>query len=79
MPILKLTADRAGERADAFLARAAEDLTRSAAQRLLEEGGVTVNDEKVSAIDATFGCEQFTGDGVIIRKGKKVFHRAVLV
>ena len=43
MTTLKLTADRAGERADAFLARAAEDLTRSAAQRLLEDGCVLRN------------------------------------
>ena len=35
-----LTADRSGERADAALARLAPDLTRSAAQRLLEEGRV---------------------------------------
>ena len=49
------------------------------ARRLVQQGGVTVNDEKVSAIETTFGCEQFTGDGVVIRKGKKVFHRAVLV
>ena len=41
MESLKLTADRAGERADAFLARSVPDLTRSAAQRLLEEGRVT--------------------------------------
>ena len=53
--------------------------SRGEARRLVQQGGVTVNDEKVTAIDATFGCEQFTGDGVIIRKGKKVFHRAVLV
>ncbi|MBR5571075.1 MAG: tyrosine--tRNA ligase [Oscillospiraceae bacterium] len=53
--------------------------SRGEARRLVQQGGVSVNDEKVSAIDATFGCEQFTGDGVIIRKGKKVFHRAVLV
>ena len=38
-----LIADRAGERADAFLSRTVPDLTRSAAQRLLEEGAVTVN------------------------------------
>ena len=37
------TADAAGERIDAFLARTVEDLTRSAAQRLLEEGRVCVN------------------------------------
>ena len=37
------TVDAAGERIDAFLARTVEDLTRSAAQRLLEEGRVCVN------------------------------------
>jgi 23S rRNA pseudouridine1911/1915/1917 synthase len=38
-----LYADAAGERLDAFLARAVEGLTRSGAQRLLEEGCVTVD------------------------------------
>ncbi len=38
-----LTADTAGERLDAFLARSAENLTRSAAQKLLEEGHVKLN------------------------------------
>lgn len=37
-----LTADQAGERLDAFLAQSLPDLTRSAAQRLLEEGAVTL-------------------------------------
>ena len=41
MTTLRRTADREGERADAFLARTVPDLTRSAAQRLLEEGRVT--------------------------------------
>ena len=49
------------------------------ARRLVQQGGVSVNDRKVESIDETLGCEQFTGDGVIIRKGKKVFHRVVLV
>ena len=39
MTPIRLTADRAGERLDQFLARSVEDLTRSAAQRLLEESG----------------------------------------
>ena len=42
METRRLTADRAGERLDAFLARSLPDLTRSAAQRLLEEGAVTL-------------------------------------
>ena len=36
MTPIRLTADRAGERLDQFLARSVEGLTRSAAQRLLE-------------------------------------------
>ena len=53
--------------------------SKGEARRLVQQGGVTVNDEKVTAIETTFGCEQFTGDGVVIKKGKKVFHKAVLV
>ena len=53
--------------------------SKGEARRLVQQGGVTVGDEKVSAIETTYGCEQFTGDGIIIKKGKKVFHRAVLV
>ena len=53
--------------------------SKGEARRLVQQGGVTVNDEKVTAIESTFGCEQFTGDGVVIKKGKKVFHKAGLV
>ena len=53
--------------------------SKGEARRLVQQGGVTVNDEKVTAIETTFGCEQFTGDGVVIKKGKKVFHKALLV
>ena len=52
--------------------------SKGEARRLVQQGGVSVNDEKVAAIETTFGCEQFTGDGVVIKKGKKVFHRARL-
>ena len=38
-----LIADMAGERLDAFVARCADGLTRSAAQKLIEEGAVTRN------------------------------------
>ena len=48
-----LTADRDGERMDAFLARSLPDLTRSAAQRLLERGEVTWNGKAVWKNDRT--------------------------
>ena len=47
------------------------------ARRLVQQGGVFVNDEKVP--DHTFAVtEAMLSDGVKIRKGKKVFHKAVL-
>ena len=42
MTPLTLRADRAGERVDQFLSRQLPQLTRSAAQKLLEEGAVTL-------------------------------------
>ena len=57
MESLKLTADRAGERADAFLARSVPDLTRSAAQRLLEEGAVTLGGRPVKKNYKTAPCD----------------------
>ncbi len=52
--------------------------SRGEARRLIQQGGVVVNDEKVTDIDQKWGADAFRGEGVIIRKGKKVFHRAVL-
>jgi tyrosyl-tRNA synthetase len=46
------------------------------ARRLVQQGGVAVNDKKVEAPETTFDKSEFAGDGVVIKKGKKVFHRA---
>ena len=48
---LTLTADRPGERADALVCRLVPDLTRSAAQKLLERGAVTSADRPVRKND----------------------------
>ncbi|WP_295866133.1 tyrosine--tRNA ligase [uncultured Oscillibacter sp.] len=45
------------------------------ARRLVQQGGVTVNDRKADAAD-TFDRDDFAGDGLVIKKGKKVYHRA---
>ena len=82
MPTTELTNDDFGGGAIdvlTLLVKCGLVASKGEARRLVQQGGVAVNDEKVSAIETTFGCEQFTGDGVIIKKGKKVFHRAVLI
>ena len=47
------------------------------ARQLVEQGGVFVNDEKVAAPTMLISREMLV-DGVKIRKGKKVFHKAIL-
>ena len=82
MPTTELTNDDFGGGAIdvlTLLVKCGLAASKGEARRLVQQGGVTVNDAKVDAIETTFGCEQFTGEGVIIKKGKKVFHRAVLV
>ena len=45
-------------------------------RRLVQQGGISVNDEKVTDFATAFETSVFTGDGAVIRKGKKVFHKA---
>ena len=52
--------------------------SKSEARRLVQQGGVFANDEKVASIDVSFTAEQLQA-GVKLRKGKKVYHKAVLV
>ena len=49
--------------------------SRGEARRLVQQGGVTIDDVKVVSIDESLARERFEGEGVIVRKGKKVFHR----
>ena len=51
--------------------------TKSEARRLVQQGGVFANDEKVANIDVSFTADQLK-EGVKLRKGKKVYHKAIL-
>ncbi|MDR1116987.1 MAG: tyrosine--tRNA ligase [Oscillospiraceae bacterium] len=50
--------------------------SKGEARRLVDQGGISVNDEKVTSAAAQLGEEMFAGNGVILKKGKKVYHRA---
>lgn len=52
--------------------------TRSEARRNIEQGGVTVDGEKVSDVKATFTKDSLAGDGMVIKRGKKKFKKVVL-
>ena len=49
--------------------------SRGEARRLVQQSGVTIDDVKVASIDESLARERFEGEGIIVRKGKKVFHR----
>ena len=51
--------------------------SKSDARRLIQQGGLVVNDNKVTDIGTGFTSEQLA-EGLVIRKGKKVFHKAIL-
>ena len=80
MPTTELSADQVG--ADGI---SALDLlsacglipSRSEGRRLIEQGGMLVNGEKVASFDAKISAELLK-EGVKIKKGKKVFHKAIL-
>lgn len=52
--------------------------SKSEARRTIQQGGLTINDTKVTDVYAAYGADAFAGDGMIIRKGKKSFRKVTL-
>ena len=48
-------------------------------RRLIQQNGLSVNDEKVTDVNMVVTAEMFTDNAMIIKKGKKVFHKVSLV
>ena len=80
MPTVTVTADDFAERdmdIMAVLVKAGLCDTRSDARRAVQQGGVTVDGEKVADIAATYKLDDFAGDGKIVKRGKKKFAKVV--
>ena len=52
--------------------------TRSEGRRLIQGGGVLVNEEKITDLNTAYTAQQLR-EGLKLRKGKKVYHKAILV
>ena len=52
--------------------------SRSEARRNVEQGGVSADGTQIKDIKAVFAKEQFAGDGVVIKRGKKNFKKVIL-
>lgn len=52
--------------------------SKSEARRAVEQGGVSADGEKVTDIHEVFTGDAFTGNGLVVKKGKKSFRKVVL-
>ena len=52
--------------------------SKKEARRLVEQGGVEVDGVKVTDVTHALSQEELSGDGVILKKGKKAYHRVSL-
>ena len=52
--------------------------SRSEARRNVEQGGVSVDGEIVKDIKAVYTKEQLSGEGIVVKRGKKNFRRVVV-
>ncbi len=80
MPTTELTAEDFSDgviTVTNLLVRCGLTASKGEAKRLIQQGGININDSAVSAIDKTFSTEEVK-EGLKIRKGKKHFHKAIL-
>ena len=52
--------------------------SKSEARRAVQQGGVSVDGEKITDIAHTFAGEDFDGEGIVLKKGKKNFRKVIV-
>ena len=62
----------------ALLAKTKLVPSKGEARRLIDQGGISIDDEKVNSVTAKISKSSFEKGFVIIKKGKKVYHKAIL-
>ena len=80
IPTLTLPAQELSEdaRISTMLVRSGLCKSQSDARKQIEQNAVSVGSEKIADVTAVLTAEQLSGDGVLIRKGKKGFCRVIL-
>ena len=52
--------------------------TKSEARRAVEQGGVSVDGDKITDIKAVLNAAQFDGEGIVLKRGKKNFRKVTM-
>jgi len=79
MPTVELTAEDAAKKLVDVLVAAEVFGSKGEARRLIQQNGLSINDEKVSDPDYTLSDGDFTDGEAIVKKGKKKFYRLLKV
>ena len=61
-----------------ILFKAGMTKSKGEGRRLIEQGGVSVNDKKVASAVETVCADEFSDGSIIVKKGKKVFYKIIL-
>lgn len=80
MPTTTLPAARFAEGVGLLSLMTELGLTKSngEARKLVQQGGVSLNDEKVADFSKILTADDFVDEQLILRKGKKVYHRVLI-
>ena len=81
MPTAALTADDLVDGAIdilSILQKSGLAASRSEARRNVEQGGVSVDGEQVKDIKTSYTAEQLSGEGIVVKRGKKNFRKVVM-
>jgi len=52
--------------------------SKSEGRRAVEQGGVAIGDDKITDVKASFEPEFFSGEGIVLRRGKKNFRKITI-
>ena len=80
MPTVEVTADDLyNDKLDimAVLVKASLCESRSDARRAVQQGGVSVDGEKVTDISTSYMLDEFAGEGKVVKRGKKKFAKVI--
>lgn len=61
-----------------LLVKSGLSASRSEARRSVEQGGVSVDGEKITDVKKLYAGEDLAGDGIILKRGKKSFKKVVM-
>ncbi|MCY6958921.1 tyrosine--tRNA ligase [Clostridium brassicae] len=78
VPAIEITEDMIGEKLLDILVNGKVVPSKKEGRRLIEQGGLSINDEKVEDVNAILSQSDFKDGNVLVKKGKKKYYKVVI-